>query len=87
MSTPYYPHEHRAARELTEAHAITETAVTLRELAAYDRQSDASRAYLSFALAGLIEACGRSYRELPREVAHQARRVAEAADRATGSRP
>lgn len=87
MTPPQYgAAEHRAARARTDAAAITETATLLRSLARYDAQSDPHRGDLSFALAGLIEACGRSYGALPREVAHQACSVAHAADRATGYR-
>lgn len=87
MTPPQYgAAEHRAARARTNAAAISETATLLRSLARYDAQSDPHRGDLSFALAALIEACGRAYGDLPREVAHQAFSVAHAADRATDSR-
>ncbi|MGH4018644.1 MAG: hypothetical protein ACRDT0_05255 [Pseudonocardiaceae bacterium] len=91
MSTPSSPPpygraEHRATGVRVDADAVATTATLLRQLATYDAQADARRGALSFALAALIEACGRGFRESPHEVAFQARRVAEAADRATDNR-
>jgi hypothetical protein len=83
---PYWRSEHRAARARVDEAALAETAHILRQVAAYDAHLDARRGDVSFGLAALVEACGRSYRELPDDVARQALFVAAAVDRATGHR-
>jgi hypothetical protein len=56
----------------------------LRELAAFEAGSDARRAAISFGVAGLIDACGRSWSQLPVDVARQVAVVVGAVDRAAG---
>jgi hypothetical protein len=83
---PYYRDEHRAARARADSAALAETADILRQVARHDAHIDGRRGDVSSCLAALVEACGRSYRELPGDVARQALAVAAAVDRATGLR-
>jgi hypothetical protein len=73
-------HARQAARDLED------TADILRQVGAGDGHVDPRRGDVSLTLAALVEACGRHYRDLPIEVAAQAIQVADAVDRATGSR-
>lgn len=63
------PQEERAARSRANAAAVAQAAVGLRHLAAGVMGSSRSRGQLDVAVAGLMEALSRSFREMPHEVA------------------
>jgi hypothetical protein len=62
---------------------MTETASLLHEVARQDGHGDA---HVSARLAALVDAVGRGYREVPREVAVCAMAAVAAVDRATAHR-
>jgi hypothetical protein len=86
MSAPYTRGEHRAAAARRDMQAIAETVDILRQVASHDGHLDAHRGYVSLNLAALVEAVGRTYREVPADVAARVMGVVVAVDRATGQR-
>lgn len=77
-----------AARARAHAATLDATARVLRLVAGADMHVDPRRGDVGYALAALVEACGRGFPELPPEAAVCALAVVTAVDRAqTSPRP
>lgn len=86
------PQEERAARARADAVTVADAAVGLRHLAAGVMGTSRSRGQLDVAMAALMEALSRSWRDMPHEVATCALSVVRAVQDAqqppvTPSRP
>jgi hypothetical protein len=89
MSTPSpssTPAPDQRAPGTVEPVALAETADILRQVAGYDGGIDARRGVVTASLAALVASIGRSYQDMPTEVATSAMAVVAAVDRATGHR-
>ena len=64
--------------------AFAEVVQVLRDVAGHEQGIDPHRAAISASVAALVAACGRHVEHLPPDVAHHARAVVGAVDRAAG---
>jgi hypothetical protein len=82
MTSLNHPHQPHAAHAVV----VWSAAKLLHEVAGYERRVDAVRGELTGAQAAVLEACARSFVDLPPPVAQRVVQLAEAVDRATGRR-
>lgn len=73
---------HRAEQARADAGAVDAASAWIRRRATQDMHASRAAGEVGIAVAGLVEAVARSYRELPADVATRALRVAAAVERA-----